>query len=167
MRIRRGMDVYSVYQNQYLGTVVNVWSGAAGELSPVERGATPPQTQSGGHAAEAGSTAHVEEDTAQPTQGVEVNRLLGEDLGPFPTRVVGNTGPKHQAAEQFYATAPRSAQPGVVYFAVRMIRPGSINPFVPKLYIPTSAIMSISMERIVVDVQKDQIPAAWHQEPLT
>lgn len=141
--IRRGMDVYSADQNRYLGTVVRVW-----------RGSTPThaQTQSGEYAAE-----QVREDVAK--------HVLGEELGPFPTGSVGNLGPKHQAANRYYATTPRDLQPGVIFFAVRLSRPGMLNLLAPKIFIPTSAILSISMERIIVDMQLERIPEAWYQRP--
>lgn len=147
--IRRGMDVFSAYQNQYLGTVVRVWHGAVDELGTNERNAT----------------AQMEQDAEKPAHGLNTRRLLGEDLGPFPTRIVGNTGPENQAAGQRYATAPHTVQPGVVYFAVRPSRPGVFNPFARRLYIPSSAILSFSMERIIVEMQPDRMPAAWHQPP--
>jgi hypothetical protein len=53
----------------------------------------------------------------------------------------------------------------VVRFAVRPLRPGRFNPFVRKLYIPTTAVLSISMERIILLVQRDHIPQAWYRKP--
>lgn len=143
--IRRGMDVYSAYQNQYLGSVIKVKHGACHRP-----GAAEPHT-----------TQRVE----QPTHDHTARRSLGEDLGPFPTRAVGNTGPAQQAAGQHYATMRRDALPEVVYFVVRISRPGVLNPFGQKLYIPVSAILSLSMERIVVNMQPDHIPTAWYQRP--
>jgi hypothetical protein len=164
--IRHGMDVYSAYQDHYLGTVVGVWHSAVVEPDPADRGATPEQTQSVGHSAEGGSTLQVEEDHSQHTHEATASRTLGEDLGPFPTRRAGNTGPTHQAAGQHYATTPRHTQRGVVYFAVRTIRPGSLlNLVAPRLYIPTTAILSISMERIVLNVQPEQFPQEWGRRP--
>lgn len=43
------------------------------------------------------------------------------------------------------------------------VRPGRLNlgPLTHPLRVPLSAIRSISMERIVLDRQREQIPAAW------
>lgn len=150
LRIRHGMDVYSAYQNQYLGTVVKVWQEPVPQPSDVGPFvATQPQQQ-------------IEE----ALHNSSAKRLLGEDLGPFPTGSIGNTGPRHQVAGQSYATKLSRVESGVVCFAVRPVRIGGINLFARKLYIPTSAVMSISMERIILDVQQDQIPAAWYKRPL-
>jgi len=164
--IRRGMDVYSAYQNQYIGTVVKVWQASAPVPSPAERGATPQQTQAGRYAAAPGAT--IPDEQGEPLWShTGVGRpFLGEDLGPFPTRAAGNTGPQRQAAAQQYATQPREDRgAGVVRFAVRPLRPGRFNPFVRKLYIPTTAVLSISMERIILLVQRDHIPQAWYRKP--
>lgn len=166
LRIRRGMDVYSAYQNQYLGMVVKIWEAPAPVLSAAQRGATPQQTQAGGHAAEQGATIPDEQGGPLASHGGAGRRLLGEDLGPFPTRAAGNTGPQNQAAAQLYATQPRgTGRPGVVRFAVRPIQPGWFNPFARKLYIPASAVLGISMERIIVNVQQAHIPQAWYRKP--
>jgi len=166
LRIRRGMDVYSAYQNQYLGTVIEVQVAADGVPSAVERGSTPQQTQSHDAAAHPGSTAHVEQDTKVATHDVPAKRILGEDLGPFPTGSAGNTGPHRQAAGQYYATTPRDQAPGIVTFVVGPAGIARLNPFARKLYVPTSAVQNISMERIILDVQREQIPAAWYIEPV-
>ncbi len=164
--IRRGMDVYSAYQNQYIGTVVKVWQASAPVLSAVERGATPEQTQAGSYASSPGATIPDEQGGALWSHTGVGRPFLGEDLGPFPTRAAGNTGPHHQAAGQHYATQPRGdREPGVVRFAVLPIQPGRFNPFARKLYIPTTAVLSISMERIILNVQQDHIPQAWYRKP--
>lgn len=132
LRIRPGMDVYSTYQNQYLGTVIAVTRRAA----PREPVATP----KGGRA-----------------PGSEV---LGEALGPVPTDEVGNTGPRAQSAANAYATRLGPVPADVVAFVVR---PGRANPRARPLYVPTAAVRSISMERIILDVQREAIPDAWQQ----
>jgi hypothetical protein len=140
LHIRRGMDVYSAYQNQYIGTVVTIWEAASTAASAKQRGATPQQ-----------ATSH---------------QMPGEDMGPFPTQTLGNTGPQNQAAGHHYATQPRQDdRPGVVCFAVLPIQPGWFNPFARKLYIPTSAVLSISMERIILNIQQDHIPQDWLRKP--
>jgi hypothetical protein len=157
------MDVYSAYQDQYIGSVVKVWHGdgaafgtrAAGS-SPHETGSTRGQTQNP-------HLVHEEGRSVDPTRHVG-RQQLGEEMGPFPTMEVGNTGPKRQSAGDHYATAVKDLTPDVLYFAVR---PGRLNggPLTRPLYVPTSAVRSVSMERIVLDVQRDQIPASWRRRP--
>lgn len=159
LRIRPGMDVFSAYQNQYIGTVIKVWPGKpapSGTGNPArETVATmeavqgnPPLRAEGG--ASVSPTAHVG------------SKTLGEELGPFPTEELGNDGPINQSAAQGYGT--RGSEPDIVLFAVR---PGRINlgPLTPPLYIPTAAVRSISMARVVLDVQRDQIPLEWRRAP--
>jgi hypothetical protein len=78
------------------------------------------------------------------------NRTLGEDLGPVPTARFGNTGPHRQSAGQEYATNVRDLQPDVSHF---LVRPGRINlGFLTRPFtVPSSAVLSTSMERIVID----------------
>ncbi|HZS94190.1 MAG TPA: hypothetical protein VFA78_05290 [Chloroflexota bacterium] len=159
LRIRPGMDVFSAYQNQYIGTVIRVWPGkraASGtENSARETGSTieavrgnPPLQAEGGAAVS--PTAHIG------------SKTLGEELGPFPTEALGNDGPINQSAARKYGTG--GSEPDVVLFAVR---PGRINlgPLTPPLYIPTAAVRSVSMARVILDVQRDQIPPEWRQAP--
>ncbi|MGH2449039.1 MAG: hypothetical protein ACRDFS_10630 [Chloroflexota bacterium] len=139
LSIRPGMDVYSAYQDQYIGSVVRVWrSEATGDdkLTGNELG-----------------YAHHDAGSKVP----------GEELGPFPTARAGNTGPQQQSPRNDFATEP-PGKPGVVLFAVR---PGRVNlgPLTPSIYVPSSAVRSISMERIVLDVERNQIPDAWHRQP--
>lgn len=90
------------------------------------------------------------------------SEVLGESLGPAPSAEVGNTGPRAQSAANLYATRPGPEPADVVSFAVR---PGRMNPWARLLYVPTSAVRSISMERIILDVERDAIPAAWTRTP--
>jgi hypothetical protein len=74
---------------------------------------------------------------------------LGEELGPFPTISAGNSGPVQQSASHAYATKTQTGV-GVILFA---IRPGRVNlgPLTPPRYFPSTAVRSLSMERIIVD----------------
>jgi hypothetical protein len=152
------MDVYSADQSRYLGSVIQVWRAESGGRGPAT-----------GEAMATGETAlgenppldHEEGKSVSPTEHV-AERRLGEEMGPFPTIAAGNTGPVEQSASHGYATGREGA--GVVLFAVR---PGRINlgPLTPALYIPTTAVRSVSMERVVLDVHGDEIPAVWRQKP--
>ena len=179
LHIRPGMDVYSAYQDEYIGTVVRVWRQDGQYRTASERGAThlvgvrtPARgTGSSTEAAQNPELTHEEGHTAHPTRTLgstapQVLQLrgLGEELGPFPTKQVGNTGPENQSASHSYATESHDPLASVRYFAVR---PGRINlgPLTRPLYIPAAAVRSVSMERIVLDVEKHQIPDEWHTRP--
>ena len=142
-----GMDVYSAYQDQYIGIVVAVWARPITQSkSPDERRVG--RTDSTGQAA--GRTAHLvqeEGDRASPLKHAR-SQQSGEEMGPFPTIEVGNAGPINQSASHDYAIVPLEDE-GIVWFAVR---PGRWNPFARALCLPTSAVRSVSMERIVVDL---------------
>ena len=142
--IRPGMDVYNHRQDRYLGTVVRVFHGAP-------QVATGDQAQKTGSAGVGGNAPMVHEE-GNVTGHAEARgkRMLGEEMGPVPTIAAGNTGPILQSAGQEYAIGIRDIQPDVSHFTVR---PGRINlgPLTPALTISASALVSISMERIVVD----------------
>ncbi|GAC1321863.1 MAG: hypothetical protein NVSMB22_08000 [Chloroflexota bacterium] len=160
--IRRGMDVYTAGQKRYLGQVTNVWQGGTFSTSADERGAGARQTGSATESATQNPEVRQEDGSAQsPTRKIG-NRIQGESEGPFPTIAAGNTGPINQSAEHEYATAPHGAHGGVVYFAVR---PGRYNPFARRFYIPTTAVHSMSMERIVVDADDGDRLKEWQRKP--
>jgi hypothetical protein len=153
------MDVYSADQTRYIGSVVAV-RRADQPHSP--RGGSAPESGSADQAAH-GNPALVHEEDASVSPNIHRGkRQLGEEMGPFPTLAVGNTGPTNQSASQAYATEPRQAAPDVVSFVVR---PGRINlgPLTRPLYIPTSAVRSVSMERVVLDLPGDEIPKEWRR----
>lgn len=143
LHVRVGVDVYSAYQDQYLGTVIAVWRRSA------------PTTGAGLR-----ETAATEASRGPRSGGAAGSKVLGESLGPAPSTDVGNTGPRAQSAANLYATRPGPEPADVIAFAVR---PGRMNPFARPLYVPTSAVRSISMERIILDVERDAIPAAWRE----
>jgi hypothetical protein len=158
------MDVYSAYQDQYIGSVVKVWHGDGAPAGQPGPGSSPQETGSAREETQNPHLVHEEGRTVDPTRHVG-RQQLGEEMGPFPTMAVGNTGPRRQSAGDHYATEVRDLQPDVLYFAVR---PGRLNlgPLTRPLYVPTSAVHSVSMERIVLDRQRDEIPAAWQRRPL-
>ena len=142
--IRRGMDVYSVHQDRYLGSVIRV----VHDDSSVAPGDKAERTASAG----IGSDAPMVHEEGNVTGHAEHRgvRILGEEKGPVPTIASGNTGPNRQSAGEEYATGLRGLQPDVSHF---LVRPGRINLGVltRPLTVPASAVVSISMERIVVD----------------
>lgn len=158
--IRPGMDVYDVDQRVYIGTVVRVIRG--GEKPGAGAGAV--ETGSSEQAVEGNPRlVHEEGATVSPTAYVGEQRL-GEEMGPVPTVGLGNTGPIRQSAARHYATEPIYGLKGVVCFAVR---PGRINLgfLTPSLWIPADAVRSISMDRIVLDVDKSEMPDGWRRAP--
>lgn len=165
--IRPGMDVYSAYQDQYIGTVSHVWLREDRSGSAAQRGASSEQTGTSPDATENPPLRHEQERTVSPTQHIG-RKLLGEEMGPVPTIAAGNTGPVKQSAEHAYATDPTGRLAGVAYFAVRPARPGGenlLNLLARPLYVPVAAIHSISMDRVVLGVQREQIPSAWRIRP--
>jgi hypothetical protein len=155
LHIRPGMDVYSSYQDEYIGSVIRVAKRSTDADAPdPERPHAPDQIP----------LVHEEGHQEEHATG-RGSRILGEEIGPGPTIAVGNTGPVRQSADRRYATNPEAPLPDVVYFVVR---PGRLNlgPLTRPLYIPTDAVESVSMERIVLDVQRSGIPSGWRKAPL-
>jgi hypothetical protein len=160
--IRPGMDVFSADQGHYIGTVEAIWHAA--DLAAAERklGAGPTTPQEGAREVSSVDMGRHEVERESPRAGHIGSKQSGEEMGPYPTLALGNTGPAHQAAAASYATQPRGMMRGVVYFVVR---PEPFNPLAKPLYIPTTAVRSISMERVILDIQKGQIPKEWHSPP--
>jgi len=131
LTIRRGMDVYDTDQTDYIGSVIEV---VASE-SPVN-------TSGESKTADASSKGHV----------------FGEELGPFPTISAGNTGPASQSKARQYGTRNHDLYESVTGVVVR---PGRRNPIARPLYIPLDAIRSISMDRLILDVRKSDMPSDW------
>lgn len=159
------MDVYSAYQDQYIGTVTRVFGLESDERSPDERGSTPGQTGSSPEVRH--GLPHLPHEGGAAVYPVQhrPQKRLGEEMGPVPTIEAGNTGPVRQSDEQAYATEPvHGPLADVAYFAVR---PGRINLgiFTRPLYVPTGAVESISMERIVLNVQRENLPLEWRTRP--
>jgi hypothetical protein len=150
------MDVWDAFQEHYLGSVIHVRHG------------TPPTTAGARQVEKEGTVeSHPmvhEEGHIGEHAGSQGNRRDGEALGPFPTASVGNRGPATQSADADYATSQTDELTSVISFTVR---PGRINfgvltrPF----YVPSTAVHSISMERVVVEVRGSTVPAEWRRRP--
>ena len=164
--IRPGMDVYSAYQDQYIGSVVRVVPGSAPAAGgPQETGPNSPGSpvpSVAGEMAPASIGVVHEEGAVVGHTDARGSTMLGEEMGPVPTIPIGNTGPVTQSASHAYATGGGPA-PDI---RCLVVRPGRLNlgPLTPPLYVPASAIRSISMERIVLDVQRKQIPGEWRRK---
>jgi hypothetical protein len=138
------MDVYSMGQERYLGSVVRVIHD-----EPSIAGGDKAQRTGSGDVGGSTSMVH-EEGNVTGHANAAGNRMLGESRGPVPSAHLGNTGPERQSAGQEYATGIRDIPPDVAYF---LVRPGRMNwgIFTPTFSVPASAVRSIAMERIVVD----------------
>ena len=156
------MDVYSSYQDRYLGQVARVWMGGSFSRQDDRRGAGERQTGSAPEIPDQNPKLRQEQGDVQSPTRLIGRKVLGEEEGPYPTMDIGNSGPVAQSAEHEYATNPRDPHEGVVLFAVR---PGRYNPFARLFYVPTTAVHSVSMERIVVDIEGDGIPDEWRRRP--
>lgn len=163
LHIRRGMDVYSSFQNQYIGQVIKVWYGGVLERSDTGDGESKAR-ESGSSTDSATQNPGLQHEGGGSTDPTRVigRRITGEEEGPRPTASLGNTGPRNQSAGRAYATDARDRFEGVVYFSVR---PGALNPFARCMYVPTAAVMSMSMERVVLDIQRESIPEEWRRPP--
>jgi hypothetical protein len=157
---RPGMDVYTADQKQYIGTVTRVlWRPA--EKTP---GAGPVETGSSESAVQ-GNPELVHEQQAQESPTAHLaERRLGEEMGPVPTIALGNSGPEEQSAGRHYATEPRGPKREAEYLVVR---PGRINLGIltPPLWVPAGAVRSVSLERVVLDVERDGVPISWRVPP--
>lgn len=159
--IRPGMDVYSVYQDQYIGSVV----GVLGVERSDDGGTRVSSGGSSGSEAAPDSVGLVHEEGGQVGHTDNLGkRMLGEAMGPVPTESSGNSGPIRQSAQQAYGTDRRVGRADI---RCLVVRPGRLNlgALTRPLYIPASAVRSISMERVVLDIQQEQLPAAWRHPP--
>lgn len=157
---RPGLDVFTADQKQYIGTVTRVlWGPRDGSI-----GAGAEETGSSSSAVE-GNPELVHEEQAQESPTAHLGeRRLGEEMGPVPTIALGNTGPEEQSAEQHYATELHGPDRKAEYLVVR---PGRINLGIltPPLWVPVAAVRSVSMERVVLDVEPDGVPVSWRVPP--
>lgn len=156
LHIRPGMDVYTTRQDSYIGSVLHVHhTGTSGPSG-------------GGETGSEGPAANVplvhEEQNVESSSENKGQRMLGEEKGPVPTIALGNTGPERQSEAGAYATGREDALADVDWFAVR---PGRLNLgfLTPPLYIPVTAVRSMAMDRVVLDVERGRIPAEWRQRP--
>ena len=130
--IRRGMDVYDTGYENYIGSVIETITAEMGT-----NGARP---------------------SGQGRDRQLAGHVFGEELGPFPTVRVGNTGPDSQSRVNDYGTHGQEALGSV---AGIVVRPGRVNPFARPLYIPLRFIRSIAMDRLILNVEKSGMPREW------
>lgn len=156
LRVRKGMDVWDAYQEHFLGSVIGVRRGT-------------PATSGGARRVEKEDTVHShplvhEEGHVGGHASHQGNRQNGEAMGPFPTASIGNHGPTRQSAAADYATGRSDDLTDVIAFVVR---PGRLNlgiltrPF----YVPSTAVHSVSMERVVLALRGGEIPQEWRTRP--
>jgi hypothetical protein len=124
--IRRAMDVYT-RDNVYLGVVRRIHRGVA----PL------PEEQ--------------EDEGARQSSAVD-----GESLGPMPTRVVGNPGPRSQAAGARYAVGPDGAEP----LGDGALEVGRLRGMVGRRTIPLGLVQSVSFERVILRVTREELERA-------
>jgi hypothetical protein len=138
------MDAYNARQDRYLGTVVGVTHAPSSEPPPGK----PEKSGSAGIGSDV-ALIHEEGHRAGHA-GHRATRMLGEEMGPVPTMALGNTGPLRQSAAEVYGTRIQDLAPDVSHF---LLRPGRLNlgPLTSPIEVPVSDILSISMDRIVLD----------------
>lgn len=154
------MDVFTADQKQYIGTVTRVLWRPAQHAA----GAGPEETGTSESAAQ-GNPELVHKQQAQVSPTVHLaERRLGEEMGPVPTIGLGNGGPEAQSAAQHYATEPDGPRRDAQYL---IVRPGRINLGIltPPLWVPVNAVRSVSLERVVLDVDGDSVPVSWRVPP--
>lgn len=88
-----------------------------------------------------------------PETARQSSETNGEMLGPMPTASIGNPGPRNQSAQREYATTPSTD---------RSIGDGSLTVgkwwgLVDRRHVPIDAILSVSLERIVLSWKKDDL----------
>jgi hypothetical protein len=159
--LRPGMDVFDSDQSTCIGTVIAV------VVAPRTKGDGGPgagSNRSWSEQAPPEERIQHEENSSTSTLKHAGSKKLGEEIGPVPTIGSGNSGPVRQSADSGYATRPSRPIDAVEWL---IVRPGRINlgRLTPPLFVPPSAIESISMERIVLSVSKGRIPLAWRRKP--
>jgi hypothetical protein len=137
--IRRGMDVFSL-DGVYVGTVVHV---------SYER-------DRGGHHAPHGGKAEATVRSGERRVSAE-GQFSGESIGPMPTAVLGNDGPREQSPGTAYASAPRSSgrerRRPVALVMVRLLTAlnrATLRPRVRRISV--DRVQGISLERIILSL---------------
>ena len=121
--IRRAMDVFT-QDNIYLGTVLTVRGG-------------PP----------------LSDRPRVPEPARQSSEISGERLGPAPTELFGNPGPRTQSARADYATQPDGAE----RLGRGSLLVGRWWGLLGRREIPLEAIQSVSFERVVLRLRADQL----------
>ena len=87
------------------------------------------------------------------TDARQTSAVSGVLLGPAPTQPLGNKGPIIQSARAHYATTPDTAQP----LGRGAIVVGKWWGLVGRHTISLDAVHSLSMERIILELRKDEL----------
>ena len=90
-----------------------------------------------------------------PTPDREASAIGGESLGPMPTRPVGNTGPETQSARAQYAAQPDGAE----RLGRGALKIGKWWGLAARRTIPLDAVQTVSLERVVLKLTRDELPA--------
>ncbi len=99
----------------------------------------------------AGVPVRLEQNAAPPPDPrSEVN---GELLGPMPTMAVGNLGPLNQGAQGGYATVADSTD----VLGAGSLVVGKWWSLRGRYVIPLDAVQTVSLERVILRVSKDQL----------
>ncbi len=90
-----------------------------------------------------------------PAPDSEVSAISGESLGPMPTQPVGNVGPETQSARAVYATQPD----GAARLGRGALQIGKWWGLAARRTIPLDAVQTVSLERVVLKLKRDELPA--------
>jgi hypothetical protein len=99
----------------------------------------------------AGPPSSFTQTVAPPAR--ETSNVNGELLGPMPTQTIGNTGPNRQSAAAAYATTADGAQP----LGEGSLVVGRWWGLVGRRTIPLATIQTVSLERVVLKLRKDEL----------
>ena len=92
---------------------------------------------------------------AASAPGREASAISGESLGPMPTQPVGNAGPETQSARARYATQPDGAE----RLGRGALTVGKWWGLAARRTIPLDAVQTVSLERVVLRLKRDELPA--------
>lgn len=97
-----------------------------------------------------------------PDDGPEVgpdarqsSQVSGELLGPMPTQYLGNRGPTSQSARARYAITPDIRRP----IGRGALEVGKFFGLVGRRTIPLDAVLTVSLERVILKMRHDQLNA--------
>ena len=90
-----------------------------------------------------------------PAPGHEASAISGELLGPMPTQPIGNVGPQTQSARAVYATR----RDGAARLGHGALKVGKWWGLAARRTIPLDAVQTVSLERVVLKLKRDELPA--------
>ena len=93
-----------------------------------------------------------------PAPGREASAISGEMLGPMPTQPVGNVGPEAQSARAQYAAQPDGAK----RLGRGALKVGKWWGFAARRTISLDAVQTVSLERVVLKLKRDELPT-WER----